>query len=519
MEPETEEIIAEKTSDESMDEFAESAAEEILQNTAEESADQETETEEKTELEPDIELETSSVDETDTSNDAEGEEVEIAEPENWDDPEIPTQYTSRTQAEAIQWVKSQVGKSIDADGVYGAQCVDLVLAYYDYLGVSRSSGNGSDYTWNKLPSGWTRIAGAVPQPGDILVYTGGYNNYGHVAIFESTYSTYHQRFNNHTYVERVTSIAYNGFSPTPYWGVIRPNWKSEPTQTTVTFGSDDCQWDTTNGYFYTIATANCSGRFTEAGMTVWDSAGNVVASKTEAANTSGSRMEIWYNITNETGAKLTPGRTYTYQVYTVFNGARYYSSKKSFTTNCVTPGMVTNVAAYAGGKQKTKITWNPVSGAEGYLIYAQKNGTYGYCGMTSSTSFVDTKALDGTYNFYWVFAYVKNEAGKMTVGGCANYAYAKGVISAVKNLKATSVVGGVKLSWSAAAGADGYLIYGIRAGGSYGYVGKTAKGTTFIDRKASKTAYNFYWVYPYHTNSSGKMIVGGTPQYTYGRAR
>ncbi len=28
--------------------------------------------------------------------------------------------------EAINWVKSQVGNSIDADGAYGAQCVDLI---------------------------------------------------------------------------------------------------------------------------------------------------------------------------------------------------------------------------------------------------------------------------------------------------------------------------------------------------------------------------------------------------------
>ncbi len=34
------------------------------------------------------------------------------------------QAEAKTQAEAVQWVQSQVGKSIDADGVYGAQCVE-----------------------------------------------------------------------------------------------------------------------------------------------------------------------------------------------------------------------------------------------------------------------------------------------------------------------------------------------------------------------------------------------------------
>ena len=87
--------------------------------------------------------------------------------------------TNVTADQAIAWVQSQVGKALDVDGAYGAQCVDLIMAYYDYLGVPRASGNAVDYTTNALPSGWQRIKGAQPQKGDILVYTGGY---GHVAI-------------------------------------------------------------------------------------------------------------------------------------------------------------------------------------------------------------------------------------------------------------------------------------------------------------------------------------------------
>lgn len=37
--------------------------------------------------------------------------------------------------------------------------------------------------------------GGTPQKGDILVFSGNSNNpYGHVAIYESEYSTYHQNF-------------------------------------------------------------------------------------------------------------------------------------------------------------------------------------------------------------------------------------------------------------------------------------------------------------------------------------
>ena len=184
------------------------------------------------------------------------------------------------------------------------------------------------------------------------------------------------------------------------------------------------------------------------------------------------------------------------------------------------PEAVTNLKSVSAGKQKVKLTWDASEGAEGYLIYAQKNGKYGYVGMTTKgTTFTDTKALDTDYNYYWVFPYVTDmHTGKMLPGKCTKYVWAKGVIPAVQNLKASSVKGGVKLTWTEQKDAEGYLVYGQRAGGKYGYVGMITKGTTFTDTKASKTAYNYYWVFPYHKDSQGNMIVGGTPKYTYGRA-
>ena len=64
------------------------------------------------------------------------------------------------------------------------------------------------------------------QKGDILVYSGnGENPYGHVAIYESDYSTWHQNFASQRKVVHVTNIRYNGFT-NPYWGVIRPDFGS-----------------------------------------------------------------------------------------------------------------------------------------------------------------------------------------------------------------------------------------------------------------------------------------------------
>lgn len=146
--------------------------------------------------------------------------------------------TNVTADQAIAWVQSQVGKPLDVDGAYGAQCVDLIMAYYDYLGVPRASGNAVDYTTNALPSGWQRIKGAQPQKGDILVYTGGD---GHVAIYEADRITYHQNIDKVQSVQKV-SYKYDGLH-TPYWGVIRPNWSSATSPTNPSILTNQLWYD------------------------------------------------------------------------------------------------------------------------------------------------------------------------------------------------------------------------------------------------------------------------------------
>jgi len=127
----------------------------------------------------------------------------------------------KTADDAINWVKSLEGQPVGS-----GECVALIKDYYSYLGQTSPGGNGADYSWNQLPAGWQRLQNAQPQKGDILVYSGnGENPYGHVAIYESDYSTWHQNFASQRKVVHVTNIRYNGFT-NPYWGVIRPDFGS-----------------------------------------------------------------------------------------------------------------------------------------------------------------------------------------------------------------------------------------------------------------------------------------------------
>ena len=148
--------------------------------------------------------------------------------------------TSKSSAmsadEAIDWVKGQCGQTI-----YGGECVGLIQAYYDHLGLNRDGvyGNACDYATNKVPDGCTRLQGVQPQKGDILVYTGG--TYGHVAIYESDYVTYHQNYSGR-YVRQISNyyqdmyVYWNSqtdYLKLNYWGVIRPNFEAADTEAPV----------------------------------------------------------------------------------------------------------------------------------------------------------------------------------------------------------------------------------------------------------------------------------------------
>ena len=242
-----------------------------------------------------------------------------------------------TQQEAMAWVRAQVGKSLDYDNYPPPpdskyQCVDLIKFYYDFLGCPEyARGNGCDYATNTLPSGWSRYKGAQPQPGDILVYSGTTRfPYGHVAIYESDYVTYHQNLGGHPYVERYTGY-YNGLA-NPCWGVIRPDFTAAPIQ---------AAWEGPSISGITKTNAVATGRVdfsqtlhtTAAGMRLYDNDGSLLASyKPDATNYNSTYVTFNFNINTELNYTLVSGKTYKVQFYTVSGSKEYKSPITAFTT-------------------------------------------------------------------------------------------------------------------------------------------------------------------------------------------
>lgn len=177
----------------------------------------------------------------------------------------------------------------------------------------------------------------------------------------------------------------------------------------------------------------------------------------------------------------------------------------------------TNVKAQAAGRNRVKLTWSPVSEAEGYIIYRQiGKGTYKYRGIASGASYIDTTASDTEFNFYWVYPYYK-ENGQNVANTAAKYVFAKGGLTAVSNLTAKVSGKSIKLAWSPVAGAEGYAIYRQIGKGQFQYVYMTEK-LSYIDSKCSGKEYNFYRVYACYKDN-GKVVVGAPGNYVFGMPR
>lgn len=96
---------------------------------------------------------------------------------------------SVTKSKFLTDVRSVVGQKLDADGVYGAQCVDLINYFYKKYWGFRAWGNAIDFANNAMPDGFTRysVGRVAPQAGDILVWRlSSSDHFGHIGICVET---------------------------------------------------------------------------------------------------------------------------------------------------------------------------------------------------------------------------------------------------------------------------------------------------------------------------------------------
>lgn len=233
---------------------------------------------------------------------------------------------AHTQQEAVDWAKAQLGKSLDYDNMYGAQCVDLIKYYYDYFGVANyAKGNGSDYRSNALPPGWTRIYGNY-QPGDVAVWKAN-----HVAIITSIdnvgFNAVNQNYSSQPFCTE------NWFNLNVVACAIRPNFSGAAADANVSYSNLHTTFvDTWNAGLYGEINNPSRQTVSEVGVQIWDSAGTLVVNHREGCGLNNSLIKQELNVVGEAlPSGLRSGETYTWKMFAIVNGRTYESGTGQFT--------------------------------------------------------------------------------------------------------------------------------------------------------------------------------------------
>ena len=137
----------------------------------------------------------------------------------------------------------------------------------------------------------------------------------------------------------------------------------------------------------------------------------------------------------------------------------------------------------AGNNQVT-ISWGAVATATSYNIYrsttAGQQGTS--VGTSTSASFVDTTAVNGTAYFYQVTAVNAGGEGQASTQSTSVTPTAPIVLPAVPGgVAATLAAGQVTVTWTAVTGATSYNVYRSTTQGSQGTLLGSSATTNFVD--------------------------------------
>lgn len=211
--------------------------------------------------------------------------------------------------------------------------------------------------------------------------------------------------------------------------------------------------------------------------------------------------------------KAVTGTTYYYTVkaYSYAWGEMTVSSyDKDGVAGKARLGKVKIATANSESYSTIRVTWNKVSGANGYRVYrsTSKDGKYTAIGSTaknSAVTFLDKKAVTGKTYYYKVCAY-RNVSGKKVYGSYSATEKAKAVLSD-PTLSAGSTSKTAVLEWSKVKGADGYQVYASDSqNGTYTRI-KITKGTGATDESLLTGKTRYYKVRAYR-KVNGKAVYG-----------
>ncbi|OQA65700.1 MAG: Exoglucanase B precursor [Firmicutes bacterium ADurb.Bin262] len=180
----------------------------------------------------------------------------------------------------------------------------------------------------------------------------------------------------------------------------------------------------------------------------------------------------------------------------------------------VPPGIPGSARAVSASYNSIKITWAPVSGAKGYIVYRYNSATNKYDGIcvTSSCSYADTGRVTGATYKYKVRAYL-NTGGTNVYGALTAAFSGKAIPASPSGVRAAATgAASVKITWNAVSGASGYVIYRYNfATSSFERIGVTTS-LSYINKGLSSATCYYYCVRAYRT-TGGSNIYSNPSNY------
>ena len=150
-------------------------------------------------------------------------------------------------------------------------------------------------------------------------------------------------------------------------------------------------------------------------------------------------------------------------------------------------GKVAKLEVASVSQNQVKLKWSKVSKASGYCVYSYdtKSGRWLVETYTTKLAYTDKELAAGTKYTYKVAAYVKSGTSR-TFGKDSDKVTALTKPARVAKVTAKQVTPAkIKLTWAAAQGAAGYVVYGRTAEGKYKKLATVKKNTYTAKYKAA----------------------------------
>lgn len=217
--------------------------------------------------------------------------------------------------------------------------------------------------------------------------------------------------------------------------------------------------------------------------------------------------------TSYTNTGLTTAKSYYYKAraYTTVNGKNIYGAPSKAVSVKPVPSVPSNFKAVSQTYSSTKLSWEKVAGASGYVVYRYNSVKKAYerHKVTKITGFTNTGLSTGKTYYYKVRAY-RTTNGKNVYGNPSGAVKAIPIPAVPYSVKAagasrTSIV----IVWSAVNGASGYVVYRSNSADKDFIRITVSKAKSFTDTSLTAGKIYYYKVRAYRT--AGGANVYGNP--------